>query len=159
MYMYARHGGYCVGAREGTRGGFAGGGPGGWRGRPRGFGLTHIEVGRGLWRTYRANPRLRARWWRVVCLFVSRERASGYRKKFYLHDRKMLPCGRASARPRRRRGEPPHRTAAPSPLADLFAPPTLFRERFYLFFLHPGERARGVAKSSVGRRLKSGGGF
>lgn len=143
----------CVASVRGYKGGFGGTGR-----KARGFSLTHIEGEEGpSGRTTRQPPvRSFARWWRVVCLFVSRERASGgYRKKFYLHDRKMFPVRKSE----RSRG--PEEDAASRPLS-LHPPRTssLAAEQFYLFSAPRRAKAReGVAKSSVGRRLKSGGGF
>lgn len=62
------------------------------------------------------------------------------------------------------RANGPEEDAASRPIASPPSLPPSFSpaEWFYTFFLYPSESEgarRGVAKSSVGRRLKSGGGF
>jgi len=132
---------YCVRcAQEGTGAdSVARGNPG----KTRGFSLTHIEGGWGegppSGRTTRQPPvRSFARWWRVVCLFVSREWASGgYRKKFYLHDRKMFSVRKSE----RSRGSEEDAASHPFLFIPRESPPS--PPSGFTFFLHPGERKRG----------------
>lgn len=129
-----------VRSRESTRGGFSGGGPGNQRGRRRGFGLTHIEVGRGLANIPHQPPTTLSGGEWFVCLFRESGRAAIGKNFIYMIEKCCPAEGRT--RPRRRRDEPPHRASLLLLHLRAQHPPPLFRERFYLFSTQASKRAR-----------------